>query len=345
MAWMLASSHGIAIRRISRTIFGWARSFINLGDAGKIIKRYLLRDPFNPISGWDLLLLWPELLKFGLFYMTLFSAAFNLALFSRGRKVLAMATLAPLPVLGFAIHWSGGDLERYLPLYPSFFLALSISLTYPKARSFTKAIAWAFILCVVVTNAVSLRSAVAQRSQTEAENQVNGLLPRLGRGSLVIVSHNLDGLMEFSRNFPLNPVNLSGNLLLYPMLTPGNSDVEEWRESFAYRVLRCWRAGGDIWVSQRLLHRTPRADWNWFEGDDDRVSWSDLNSFLSHLQYGESVSGFDGFVLLLPSTENRSLLSSFNVAGPKKSVIVLDPLQPPSVWSSRDAVLVHSRSN
>ena len=266
--------------------------------------------------------LWPELLKFGLFYLTLISIAYNLGRFSRGRKALTVPTLAALPVLAFAIHWSGGDLERYLPLYPAFFLVLTISLTDQRALNWTKAIAWIFILCVVITNSVSLRRAMDRRSQAQAENRVNVLLPLLKHGSLVIVSHNFDDLMEFSRNFPFNPINHSGALNIYPLVSPGNSDVGMWRERFASRALRSWQVGGDVWISNRLFHRTPQAGWAWVEGDDTRVSWSDFGSFLSHLQCGESIGGDDGFILLLPSTENKSFLSFLDVFRPKESVLL-----------------------
>lgn len=342
IAWALASSHGIAIRGVSRAIFGWPRSFIDMGDAGRIIKRYLLRDPFNPISVWDLIRLWPELLKMGLFYITLFTIAFNLGRFSTGRRTLAMAIIAGLPVLGFAIHWSGGDLERYLPLYPAFFLVLSILLTDLKAPNWTKAIAWTFVLCVVLTNAVGLRSAAVRHLQVQSENRVIGLIPRLSDGSLVVVSHNLDDLMEFSRNFPFSPINRSGGLPVYPLLTPGNSDVTYWQVRFASRALSVWGVGGNIWISDRLLHRTPQADWNWVEGDDNRVSWSDLDTFFSHLQYGESVGGDDGFVLLLPSTENQNFLS---VLDSKESGLLPSFVQPRSSRPGRDGVFGQRRAN
>jgi len=302
---------------------------MNMGDAGRIMKRYLLHDPFNPVSRRDLLGLWPELLKFGLFYMTLFSIIVTLGRSSRGRQGLTVGTLAMLPVLGFAIHWSGGDLERYLPLYPAFFLMLSISLTDQKALSLAKTIAWLFVLCVVFPNAVSLRSAAVQHFQTQAENRVIRLLPRLKPGSCIIVSHNLDDLMEFNRNFPFSSINRLDALHIYGLLTPGDSDVTRWHESFASRALITWLAGGDMWISSRVLHRTPYPDWNWVEGDDNRVSWSDLESFFSHLQYGESLGGDDGFVLLLPSTENRKLLG---VLKPKESILLPASAQLPSVW-------------
>jgi hypothetical protein len=309
LAWIHESSHGVTIGGVSRSIFGWARSFLSLDDAGRIIKRYLVHDPFNPISSRDLIHAGPQLLKFVLFYMTLLAMIVNLRRFSHGRKALIVATVATMPVLGFAIHWSGGDLERYLPLYPAFFLALAISLNELKALSWRKAIAWTFVLCVVVTNAVSLRSAVAQQSQTQAENRVSDLLPRLNHGSLVVVSHNLDDLMEFTRNFPFSRINRSGSLNLYPLLTPGNSDVVSWRESFASRTLDTWRIGGDVWISKRLFHPVPQADWNWVEGDDNRVAWSDWNPYFSHFRYGQNLGGDDGFALLLHSTENQNLLA------------------------------------
>jgi hypothetical protein len=148
--------------------------------------------------------------------------------------------------------------------------------------------------------------------------------------------------MEFSRNFPFSPINRSGGLPVYPLLTPGNSDVAYWQVRFASRALSVWRVGGNIWISDRLLHRTPQADWNWVEGDDNRVSWSDLDRFFSHLQYGESVGGEDGFVLLLPSTENQNLLS---VLDSKESVLLPSFVQPRSSRPGRDAVFGQRRAN
>jgi hypothetical protein len=250
---------------------------------------------------------------------------FNLGRSSGGRKALSLLIIAALPVLGFAVYWSGGDLERYLPLYPAFFLVLAISLTHLKALNWTNAIAWTFVFCVVLANALSLRSAAVRRTQTQAENRVTALLPRLKDGSLVIVSHNLDDLIEFGGNFPFDPINRSGALNLYPILTPGNSDFGRWRENFASHAMHAWRTGGDIWISNRLFHPTPQADWNWVEGDDNRVSWSDLDPFFSRLKYGESIGGDDGFVLLLPSTENQNLLGALDL---KESILLPASVQP-----------------
>ncbi len=342
IAWAAASSHGIAIPGISRTIFGWPRSFMNMGDAGRVIKRYLHGDPFHPVSAWDLVHLWPQLLTFVLFYLTLFSIAWNLGRNSRGRRLLVMAAVAAIPVLALAIHWSGGDLERYLPFYPAFFLVLSLSLADLKSPNWTKIIAWSFMFCIVLSNAVGLRSATVRRAQSQSENRVSGLLPRLSDASLVVVSHNLDDLMVFSRNFPFSPVNRTRALSVYPLVTPGNADVADWQERFASHALTVWRAGGNIWISDRLLHATPQTDWNWVEGDVNRVSWSDLGPFFSHLQYGENVGGEDGFVLLLPSTENQNVLGAL---GSKETVLLPSMVRSPSSRPVRDPANEPARIN
>jgi hypothetical protein len=44
------------------------------------------------------------------------------------------------------------------------------------------------------------------------------------------------------------------------------------------------------------------------ESDDPRVSWTDIYTFFSQLQMGQSVGGEDGFMLLLPSPQNEKIL-------------------------------------
>jgi hypothetical protein len=236
LTWVLASSHGLAIPGLARSIFGWSRSFIYMGDAGRTAKRYLLHDPFHTVTARDVFGLWPELLKLALFYATLFSIAIGLGHSSRGRRARTMAAVAALPILGFAVYWSGGDLERYLPFYPVFFLLLSFSLVDRNAPNWTKAMGCVFILCVVLTNAVSLRSATERGSRTQAEKRIEGLMPRWKPGSLAVVSHNLDDLMEFSRDVPVRAVHRPAEIRIYPLLIAGRSDLQ-WRNHFASRAL------------------------------------------------------------------------------------------------------------
>jgi hypothetical protein len=323
LSWARSSSHGIVISGVSRTIFGWPRSFLALDEAGRVIKRIELGDPFHPVSSRDLFRLSYAGAALSLFYVSVVSIIFKLRRSWRGRKILLLAAMAAFPVLGFAMHWSGGDLERYLPLYPAFFLALGLSLADRDAWRATNAVAWTLVLCVVFSNSAGFGSNAVRRSQAQTEDRVHELLPRLRTGSLIIVSHNLDDLIELTRNFPFSAVNRSADVECYPLLTPGLSDIAGWREKFASRALRTWSGGGAIWISRRAFQPIPQTDWNWVEGDDRRVSWRELSAFLSRFQYGEAVGGDDGFVLLLPSIENRTSLA---LLGPREP-----PLLPASV--------------
>jgi len=72
--------------------------------------------------------------------------------------------------------------------------------------------------------------------------------------------------------------------------------------------LRVWSAGGDIWLSNRAFAPRPQADWNWVEGDDQYVSWSEFSEFFANVKLGESSGGTDGFQQVLPSEENKQFL-------------------------------------
>lgn len=308
MSWVSASSHGIRMGGLARAIFGWPRSMIDMGDAGPFIKRYLLHDPFNPVTFRDLFQLWPELAMIGLFYLSLLGIIIHLRRFSDRRRILLVSLAGMLPVLGFAIHWTGAALERFFPLGPFFFLALCIVLADPKAIVWTKWIGWTFVVCVILTNAVNLRSAVALQAQTQSESRIQSLVPRLKNQSLIIVVQNIDDLVAYNRNFPFSAINRAGTLNLYTLVTPGNSDVPMWKENFASHALRTWKAGGDVWISNRVFRAKPQAEWKWVQGDDSRIVWPDFAAFFSRFQYGESVGGDDGFTLLVPSAENQSSL-------------------------------------
>lgn len=310
IGWVIESSHGTAIRGVSRMIFGLPRSFVTLGALGKVIKRYLLRDPFNPVSGLDIFKLWPDIVKFGLFYLATLITAVSLYQDPRGRRVLVVTGIAALPVLGFGVYWSGADAERYLPLYPFFFLALCLSLSDGKVRAPFRAIIGLLLVCIVATNAIVLRTSAGRQIEIRAEDRIGPLLPELKEGSRIILSHNLDSLLNFRSDFPFSPVNQRMKARLYPLVTLGDNEVPLWPARFASNALSTWQKGGDVWVSRRLLNETPRADWNWVEGDDRRVSWKDFESLFSQLRYGEAVGGEDGFLQLLRSPNNEAFLIS-----------------------------------
>jgi hypothetical protein len=186
-------------------------------------------------------------------------------------------------------------------------LAVAISLDENKHPALTYPILF-FLIGASVFNVVQLASPRLNRQQESSASRVRELLPQLKPDSLVIAANWQDSLINFYRSFPFDPVNRNENLHLASVITPGASDVPQWREGFLKTVESTWNKGGDIWLSKRLFASRPQPEWNWVEGDDPRISWTDLYELFSQLQTGQSAGGEDGFVLLLSSEQNKEVL-------------------------------------
>jgi hypothetical protein len=122
-AWVAKSSHGVVTKGVARMVFGLARSFIFMGEDGVLFKRFLLKDPYNPVSLPDLVRV--SLWKFLFFYAAMLALVANLMRSGSNRRLLALLLVGGLPVVVFGVFWQGGDMERYMPLYPFLFLALA----------------------------------------------------------------------------------------------------------------------------------------------------------------------------------------------------------------------------
>lgn len=305
-AWMEEATHGNQVTGVSRMAFGMARSFINMGRDGMLFKRYLLHDPFNAVSIWDVLRL--SLWKVALFYLFLFSIVAGLWRARKMKGALAFVGLGTLPVIIFAIFFEGGAVERYLPLYPFIMVGLGVLLSSERAWRPLKYVALAFVVAAIPSNMQALSKRSLRQQQEKEAARVEGLLAQLKLGSIVYVANWHDDLINFSRSFPFHPVNSQQNLRLGALVTPGTTQAALWREGFAASALEVWNAGGDVWVSRRVLSERPAAEWNWVEGDEPSVSWPDFNRFFSQLKMGQTTGGEDGFVLLVRDEENAALL-------------------------------------
>jgi hypothetical protein len=75
--------------------------FVELGPAGISLKRFLFKDPYNPVSVAELVLrvLW-QIALFWIFTLMIAVGAFRSAL---GRRLLKLALIAALPALFFAL--------------------------------------------------------------------------------------------------------------------------------------------------------------------------------------------------------------------------------------------------
>jgi hypothetical protein len=307
-AWMEQTSRntGSSNRGLSKAIFGFARSFINMGNDGMLFKRFLLHDPLNPVSILDLVRL--SLWKLVAFYLFLGFLVLSLVTSTNGRRLLVLLMINALPVLAFAVYWQGGDPERYLPLYPLFFIALGWALDAEQVRRLFKYPLVLFVLAMLTANGVMMARVRLNRQQQYSAERISAVSGMLKPNSWIFTANWHDDLINFNRSFPLNPLNRNSELRIGALISPGEPEVARWRQEFAARTQRIWSNGGDVWISRRLLAERPRSEWNWVEGDDPRISWNDLYRFAAQLELGQSVGGDDGFTLLVPSEQNRKVM-------------------------------------
>lgn len=314
-AWMLESSHGErATKGVLRLIFSVARSVINMGNDGLLFKRYLVHDPLNTVSLADLFRL--SLWKVAFFYLFLAATLINLFRTRQGKNVLGLLCLNSLPVLVFALFiFEAGSLERYMPLLPALLLATAFSLSAERTLRPLKFITVAFIVVFALVNLNAMRSDVLGRQQEQVAVRIRDLQPQLKPHSLVVTTHLQDELVSFNYDFPFNEINRRGHLRVTALMEISVDTVLTWRQDFARRALGAWETGGDIWLSKRIFAERPRPEWNWVEGDDARVSWSNFAPFFAPLEMGQAVGGEDGFVLLLPTPANKQILETIVQTG------------------------------
>jgi hypothetical protein len=174
--WIASSSHGAANRGLPRAALGFARSFISLGNDGILFKRFLVRDPFNPVSLTDLLRV--SLWQLGLFYLFIGALLLTLVRKPPGRRYLLYWLAGSLPVLIFGVLWQGGDMERYLPLYPALFLVLGYALE--QGQRWFRAVALSFFVLAALANLWAMakpRLAVREQATYAAGSARRALAP------------------------------------------------------------------------------------------------------------------------------------------------------------------------
>ncbi len=311
MAWIHEASHGIQIGGVARAVFGFARSFINMGEDGILFKRYLLHDPFSPVS--IVALLRAALVKLALFYAVLASVFATLVIARRWRP-LGLLTIASGPVLLLAVRWQGGDLERYLPLYPFLFLAIAICLS-ERPQRFQRLLSVTFIATMALVNIFALSRHANELQEEKIALRASDISPsQLSTADVMYVTHQGDEFSNFARSFPLAPFNRLRSFRVLMVIETGHSDLPMWKATFSRTARTAWDRHGNVWVSRRVFSPLPKPDWNWVEHDDPRISWRDLSPFFSRLEYEQCVGGSDGFCLLAPSSANREFLATVKLS-------------------------------
>jgi hypothetical protein len=297
VGWAQASSHGLSTSGVSRVFFGFARSFIALGengDHGVAFKRFLLHDPYNPVRFWQMLGL--PFWEIALFYAFVISVLRNLYTTPDGRRALQLLAITSLPVLVFAAVWAGTDLERYLPLFPALTLAIGLGLRQMRFPSVTSALAVAFVLALVVVNVKTLSRGTRERQLQELTSTVRTLNESLASDSLVLLPpiHPLQRIYwDFPEALPL----AEHNLKLERLVDLDVSDTLLWRDRVCYQMRQRWKKQIPVVIESSLLQPRPPQNTSWVEGDDPRVGWRDINGFTSQLELGDRVGNTHFFVV------------------------------------------------
>ncbi|HEY1266904.1 MAG TPA: hypothetical protein VGH16_06580 [Candidatus Binatia bacterium] len=318
--WAIAPGMMTQISGFNRMVFGFARSFFNMATDGVLYKRYLLHDPYNPVS-------FLELLRLSLGKLLFFYAAFGVWIFAlftsrAGRRFTELFIACAVPVMLFAYSWQGGDTERYFPLYPAIFLMLTYAVSEGRLIVWSRVLAAIWVFGMMYTNGAALSNTKIRAVHDRSIARIKDLQPLWKPHSRIATVLIQDDVFRFASDYPFDPLSTTGMLaydseLRLPaaidIIDRGSADTPKWREKFAQLTLQAWSVEGDLWVSKRVFNdRPPRAETHWVEGDDPRVTWRDVYEYFLQFDYGRAVGGNDGFVLLARSPKNKRLLDGLD---------------------------------
>jgi hypothetical protein len=242
------------------------------------VKRYLLHDALNPVGA-------VELLRLGLWWkMGLFYAAMALMLWvalrtPRLRAPLALLAAAAIPVLVLATAWMGGDLERYLPLYPFLLpvLAASVTATWERPGRRLPRMLFGALAVVWCTNVWRLGPVPSRQRAVEMAARIGCADSLLNDASIVVVPHHGDPLYLFARN-ELDAVPRRTGAEVITFVRPGAPDVAGWQDSLDSRLRASFARGTPVWVPDYVREDVPPRGMGWVEGVDRRVAWSDVRA-------------------------------------------------------------------
>jgi hypothetical protein len=313
-SWVSESSHEIVnIRGVSRVAFGIPRSFLSMGKDGVLFKRFLLKDPYNPVSLGDLIRL--SLVKVALVYAALLATLAGLLRGRAERRLLALAILGGLPVLGLAVMWQGGDVERYMPAYPLVFAAWALVLGGTRPSRLVQALVLSLIVVMGVVNLTALSRVASDQNRAQLQHRIEEIAPVVGPEDRILVVTNQDPLYQMKRD----PLSTTGrDLRVGVLIALGHASAPKWRSDFAGNAEDAWARGGKVWISRRVLSRRPEAEWDWVEGDEKSVRWSDLPAFFEPFELGPTVGGDDGFAALAPTPHNEQLVRPLLALNPRQ---------------------------
>ncbi len=288
--WIGQSSHGISRPGVARVVLGMSRSFVNMGNDGSEVRRYLVGDSLNPVTRAELatLSLWP---KIALFYLALGCVAWFALQRDRGRELLLCFLVAMVPVMALGVAWSGGEEERYLPLYP-FLFPLVVWAAWSAARERQRLVPTAVAVfgSLLMINLWALGPVVAHRRSVAQGSRLGCVAPMLSANAVIVVPHMGDPLVTFDRDRLTEPPRSAETRILFLLpstLRPG----EAWEETLAYWVQEATSAGGRVFVPAYVVDSVPPRWAAWVEGEEYGVRWSEVRKAFAALEMKRPCEG------------------------------------------------------
>ena len=308
MHWISNSSHGVQQnRQLIRFPAGFTRSFLYLGDDGLLIKRFVFGDPYAPVLWYSLLgaSLWKVCLVFATFGVLVWS----LARYRESWPALAVVIVGCVPTLLFALElFETSEPARYEPLYPALIVGVCSALLLKNSRAVLPLLT-VFLIAMAVVNlkayAWDLRG-VASASSARARL----VEAHTRHGGVAFLLSFRDPLSTYVQSSPFVAENRQHALPLFHVIEPGARHIAIWRQESACRVLDAWKAGGDAWLSTRLMANVPLPEWNWAEHDDNRIHWVDLPAFFTRLDTDDRLGAGDGFLRVARTGKNQAFLEA-----------------------------------
>ncbi|MBS1853822.1 MAG: hypothetical protein JST11_00535 [Acidobacteria bacterium] len=308
--WVRESDNGWSQSATAmRAVTGLPRAVWDFGDETVLLKRWLFRDPYNPVHVSTLMFTLG--LKLAAFYLGIGAAL--LILWREHRVVLFILVAGGLPLLLFSITvFEPSSPERFLPVFPFAYLAVAVVLDKASSHAIPSGLVALLLVGYTVYNLTANSQISGDPRVAEAKLRIQALNNNVQPEALVFVVTYTDEMILASTTHPLDNSLARLAFRVQDAVTIANRRTAQWRTVFAESTLAQWAQDREVWVSERLLANRPEARWRWVEGDDRRIHWSDLPAAFGQLDRDRRIQvGMDGFLRLAESQANRELLTKW----------------------------------
>jgi hypothetical protein len=300
ISWARLASHGIEITGFSRMVFGFVNSFVELGNLGLIMKRYIIHDTLNPASLTEFA---GRLWIVAAFYLALVTLFLRSTRIPDGCRLAAVSLLSFAPVIIFAIYWQGRDTERYLSLYPALIILGSfVAASSNRPGKTIMALCAAYL---ILHNTTALWHGTISDKNQETLARIAPLAEIAPPGSRIGVLKD-SALVRLPWDLPFQYD--KNKLAVHVVINLGMDKTPVWKKLLKEEVDKTWSQGGEFWISNRLVVEKPLSSWEWIEGEDRSIRWSDVTGTFKRFAYDKSIGGSDGFTRLEQSEANRAVL-------------------------------------